>query len=53
MKKTYSSPRLTEYGTVNELTHLFGNPGAGDLGYDENNTPIPGGGGAGSQDGNV
>jgi hypothetical protein len=24
MKKTYSSPRLTEYGTVNSLTNIFG-----------------------------
>jgi hypothetical protein len=53
MKKTYSSPRLTEYGTVNELTHLFGNPGAGDLGFDASGNPIPDSGGAGSQDGNV
>jgi hypothetical protein len=26
MKKTYSSPRLTEYGTVSEITHMFGSP---------------------------
>lgn len=51
MKKTYSSPRLTEYGTVNELTHIFGNPGAGDLSYDANDQPQENG--AGSQDGNV
>jgi hypothetical protein len=24
MKKSYSSPRLTEYGTVNNLTNIFG-----------------------------
>jgi hypothetical protein len=26
MKKTYSSPRLTEYGTVSEITQMFGTP---------------------------
>jgi hypothetical protein len=31
MKKIYSSPRLTEYGSVNELTNLFGNPTVPDL----------------------
>ena len=30
MKKTYSSPRLTEYGTVSEITHMFGSPIADD-----------------------
>ena len=26
MKKTYSSPRLTEYGTVKEIARMFGFP---------------------------
>ena len=30
MKKTYSSPRLTEYGTVSEITHMFGSPTSDD-----------------------
>jgi len=31
MKKTYSSPRLTEYGTVSEITHMFGSPVLNDV----------------------
>jgi hypothetical protein len=31
MKKSYSSPRLTEYGTVNNLTNIFGNSATPDV----------------------
>jgi hypothetical protein len=51
MKKTYSSPRLTEYGPVTSLTNLQGSPSANDVGNFNVGDPIPGGSGTGSSDG--
>ena len=33
MKNTYTSPKLTQFGTVESLTQLFGTSTAADTGY--------------------
>jgi hypothetical protein len=52
MKKTYSSPRLTEYGTVNQLTQIHGLPTAQDYSLDGSGI-VPGSEGQGSSNGEV
>lgn len=53
MKKTYSSPRLTEYGTVNQLTQVHGLPTASDVTLDGSGSEVPGSQSQGSSDGHV
>jgi hypothetical protein len=48
MKKTYSSPRLTEYGTVSEITHMFGSPIVNDVKLENGADSQSGSTGAGS-----
>ncbi len=34
MKKSYETPQMTAYGSVDRLTGVFGNPSTGDVQFD-------------------
>lgn len=40
MRRTYTAPDLVEYGSVNQLTGVFGSSGADDVFLDENGNDI-------------
>ncbi|BBD59603.1 hypothetical protein NIES2109_23910 [Nostoc sp. HK-01] len=45
MKKAYEAPKLTNYGSVENVTHAFGKPGPKDtfqIGTDPNSPSLPG-----------
>ncbi|MBE9205422.1 lasso peptide [Nostoc sp. LEGE 06077] len=52
MKKSYEAPKLTNYGSVEDVTHAFGTPGREDT-FQVGNQTFPGSsvGRSGSQDG--